>query len=106
MYLNCIKTKYENLGNEAFNYKNYKCKQYGFFWLFFVIYSCFWGTAYWFSLDKETLSYVDYFVSGYFLVCIILFIAFGTKLINQIQLDYDKAQGTTGKKAPGVSEIT
>jgi len=84
MYLNCIRTYYANTGKEDFNYKSYKCKQYGFFWLFFVIYSCFWGTAYWYSLDDNTLSYVDYFVSGYFLVVLVLFIVFGSKLINQI----------------------
>ena len=84
MYLNCICTKYSNLSNPDFNYKSYKCRQYGWFWLFFVIYSCFWGTAYWFSLDRNTLSYVDYFVSGYFLVCIVLFIVFGKRLIDRI----------------------
>ena len=107
MYLNCICTKYSNLRNPDFNYKSYKCRQYGWFWLFFVIYSCFWGTAYWFSLDRNTLSYVDYFVSGYFLVCIVLFIVFGKRLIDRIQHNFDVTQ--EGVKvspiAPGVKEI-
>ena len=84
MYLYQLKTKFANLDNQEFDYRRMKCRQIGYFWLFFGIYSIYWGSFYYVSLDKRNLSYVDFAVSFYFGVLIILYLVLGVGLIKQI----------------------
>jgi len=75
------------------------------FWIFFAIYSVYWGSFYYISLDKRNLSYVDFAVSFYFGVLIILYLVLGAGLIKQIQANYDALEGSDGKQAPGINKI-
>lgn len=97
MYMHVLKEKYANTDNQDFDHKALKCRFYGYFWLFFTIYSCYWGVAYWISLRERNLAVVDYAVSAYFAVCILLYIYVGKSLTNQIQSNYDSIEGS-GKK--------
>ena len=82
MYLHQVRTRLANLGNPNFNYSNFKCRIIGFFWLMFFVYSCYWATFYWISLDKRDLVYVDFATSAYFFALIILYLVIGCGLKN------------------------
>ena len=84
MYMYQLKVKFEHEGDEQFDYKRKKCTLIGLFWLFFAVYSVYWGSFYWISLDKENLSYVDFATSFYFGVLIVVYLMMGISLIHRI----------------------
>ena len=61
------------------------------FWIFFAIYSVYWGTFYYVSKEVKNLAWVDFATSAYFGFLIILYVVVGTKLIKAINkfLNYD-----------------
>ena len=50
----------------------------------FIVYSCFWATFYWFSLDKRDMVYIHYYTAAYFFALIVLYLVVGCSLISQI----------------------
>lgn len=77
----------------------------GLFWVFFAVYSVYWGSFWYISSEKRNLIYVDYAVSLYFGLLIIIYLMFGMGLIKQIQENYDALEGSNGKEAPGIKQI-
>ena len=59
----------------------------------FAVYSVYWGSFYWVSLDKRDMSYVDFATSTYFVGLIVAYLVVGCGLIDQIQANYDKGSG-------------
>ena len=50
----------------------------------FAVYSVYWGSFYWVSLDKRDMSYVDFATSTYFIGLIVANLVVGCGLIEQI----------------------
>ena len=74
------------------------------FWIFFAIYSVYWGSFYYISKWELNMAYVDFATSAWFAVLIVVYIAIGSKLIKAINkmLNYDE---DSDKNAPGVTNI-
>jgi len=71
----------------------------------FAIYSCYWGTFYWVSLDTRSMAYVDYATSAYFLGLIVTYLIIGCGLIDSIQARYNEMNGQLSKEAPGIAKV-
>lgn len=74
------------------------------FWVFFALYSCWWGGFYWVSMNERNLAWVDFATSAWFAVLIVVYIYLGTKLIKAINRMLG-AEETDEKNAAGVNEI-
>ena len=74
MYVYQLKTKYLNEDDQEFDFKGLKKRLAIKFWVFFAIYSCYWGFFYWLSLHFYNLVYVDLAVSLYFGVLLIVYL--------------------------------
>ena len=74
------------------------------FWIFFGLYSCYWGGFYFYSKEERNLAWVDFATSAWFAVLIVVYIVIGTKLIKSINrmLNYDEH---ADENAPGVTQI-
>lgn len=75
------------------------------FWIFFAIYSVYWGTFYWVALDKRSLIWVDLAVSAYFAFLIVLYLILGVSLIKVINKNAGVDEDGDEPNAPGVSQI-
>ena len=54
------------------------------FWVWFALYSCYWGGFYVYSKDVRNLAWVDFATSAWFGVLIVIYLVLGTKLIKAI----------------------
>lgn len=84
MYLYQLQQKYSNVTDPEFDYRNLRKWLAIGFWIFFAIYSCYWGGFYWVSLDTRNMAWVDFATSAYFGFLIILYIVLGTKLVKAV----------------------
>ena len=74
------------------------------FWVFFALYSCYWGGFYVYSKDQRNLAWVDFATSAWFAVLIVVYIVIGTKLIKSINKMLN-ADEDDEKNAPGVNQV-
>ena len=103
MYMYQLEQKYRNHNDPEFDYhKLRKRLAYGF-WMFFGLYSCYWGGFYVYSKENRNLAYVDFATSAWFAVLIVVYIVQGTRLIkaiNKMLLGNEEEEN-----APGVDKV-
>ena len=104
MYLYQLTKKFENKHDPEYNYRHLKKWLAIGFWIFFGLYSVYWGTFYVISKDKRNLAWVDFATSAWFAVLVIAYIIQGMRLIKSIQkmVEYQEDENP----APGVGKIT
>lgn len=105
MYMYQLQQKYSRgTTDPEFDYHNLRKRLVIGFWIFFGLYSCYWGGFYFYSKDVRNLAWVDFATSAWFAVLIVVYIVMGTKLIKAINkmLNYDEH---ADKNAPGVNLI-
>ena len=104
MYLYQLRVKYEKVGDPEFDYRNLRKWLAIGFWIFFALYSCYWATFYFVSLDKRNMIWVDFATSAWFAVLFVAYIVLGTRLIKAINKMTGHQEDDT-KNAPGVTQI-
>jgi len=108
MYMYQLKKKYENYDYQEFDYHALKKRLAILFWVFFAIYSCYWGGFYWLTLEKYNLTYVDLAVSAAFGVLIFVYLFLGVALIKAMNksVGIDEDNPSEDRNAPGVKYVT
>ena len=84
MYLYQLQQKYKHYNDPEFDYHKLRKRLAWGFWLFFGIYSCYWGGFYVYSKEERNLAWVDFAMSAGFAVLIIVYIVLGVKLIKAV----------------------
>lgn len=105
MYLYQLEQKFsKSVTDPEFDYRKLRKRLAIGFWIFFGLYSCYWGGFYVYSKEERNLAWVDFATSAWFAVLIVVYIVLGTNLIKAINkmLGYgDDADNN----APGVANI-
>ena len=106
MYLYQLRVKYEKIADPdpEFDYRKLRKWLAIGFWIFFILYSCYWATFWNFSMDKRNLSWIDFATSAWFGVLIIVYIYLGTRLIKAIN-KMTQHEEDDPKNAPGVTQV-
>ena len=104
MYMYQLQQKFANIDDPEFNYAALKKRLAIGFWVYFAIYSCYWGGWYFVSKDALNLAWVDFATSAYFIFLIVLYIVIGSKLIKAIN-KYLNVEDNDEENAPGVSQV-
>jgi len=104
MYLYQLQQKYSRVVDPEFDYHALRKRLVIGFWIFFGLYSCYWGGFYFYSKSERNMAWVDFATSAWFAVLIVVYIVMGTKLIKAINkmLNYND---DADKNAPGVNNI-
>ena len=107
MYMYQLRQKYKHADDEEFDYHALKKRLAIWFWINFLIYSCYWGGFYYWSLSTGNLTYVDCAVSAAFGVMIFIYLYLGVGLIKTLNkvAGVDENDPKEEKSAPGVKYI-
>ena len=105
MYMYQLQQKFSKVTDPEFDYHQLKKRLAIGFWVFFAIYSCYWGGFYYVSKSNFNLAYVDFATSAYFAFLIILYIVIGTKLVKAVNRYLKHEDGETDESAPGTKTI-
>ena len=99
-----IQQKYAKDDDPEFDYRDLRKRLACGFWIFFLVYSCYWGGFYMVSKELNNLAWVDFATSAYFGGLIVAYIILGTKLVKAICkfLNWDD---DAPKNAPGVNQV-
>ena len=100
-----MQQKFSRATDPEFDYHALKKRLAIGFWIYFAIYSCYWGGFYVWSKNANNLAYVDFATSAYFGFTIVLYIVLGTKLVKAINKYLKHEDGLTDESAPGTKSI-
>lgn len=104
MYLYQLEQKFKHYNDPEFDYHKLRKRLAIGFWVFFALYSCYWGGFYVYSKEQRNLAWVDFATSAWFAVLFVVYLVLGTRLVKAINKmthhDEDDAQN-----APGVNNV-
>lgn len=104
MYMYQLQQKFSKVDDPEFDYRALRKRLAIGFWIFFAVYSCYWGGWYVVSKNDNNLAWVDFATSAYFVFLIVLYIVIGTKLIKAINR-YLGVDEDSEENAPGVNYV-
>lgn len=102
MYMFQLEQKYARHGDPEFDYRALRKRLAIGFWIYFALYSCYWGGFWYVSDEKRNMAWVDFATSAYFAFLIVLFIVRGHALTKALS-KYAGQDKYDDESAPGVS---
>ena len=73
MYLYQLRIKLEKTDDPEFDYRKLRKQLACGFWGFFALYSVYWGSFYWASMNARNMVWVDFATSAWFIVLIMVY---------------------------------